>query len=116
MNLIVSIRMPPKRVAGSTGLAILVATMLMVGCGRNDSAGVLLEWLPPSEYDDGGVMPEGTVTAFRIYVDQEMVQQLEPTVTEYFLELPTGEWQGTISAVASGVESRLSEPLDVVID
>jgi hypothetical protein len=101
----------------STG-AILALVALLAGCAGSEPepSGVLLEWLPPSEYDDGGSLPDGSVTEYRIYVGQEMVQQLDPASTEYFLELPPGEWEVSISAVAEGVESRLSEPLAVVIE
>ena len=94
---------------------VITALALLVGACTEPS-GVTLQWMPPSQYDDGGTLPEGAVTESLVYVDQEMVQRLEPHLTEYFLELPSGEWEVTISAVAGNVESRLSEPLSVVID
>ena len=54
------------------------------GSGESNRAASLLEWLPPAEYDDGGELPAGVVTEYRIYVDQEMVQQVAPDATEYF--------------------------------
>ncbi len=100
-------------------LTLVVGTLILGGCSREEEvapSGVLLEWLPPSEYDDGGQLPEGAVTEYRIYVDQEMVQQVTPDATEYFLELPAGEWEVTISAVVEGIESRLSDSLTVVVE
>jgi hypothetical protein len=100
-------------------LTVMVGTLISAGCTQDEAvepSGVLLEWLPPAEYDDGGELPAGIVTEYRIYVDQEMVQQVAPDATEYFLELPAGEWEVTISAVAEGIESRLSEPLTVVVE
>jgi len=100
-------------------LTVMTGAFTLGACSREEvvePSGVLLEWLPPAEYDDGGELPDGIVTEYRIYVEQEMVQQVPPDTTEYFLELPAGEWEVTISAVADGVESRLSEPLSVVIE
>ncbi|MGI9258892.1 MAG: hypothetical protein ACR2QQ_08655 [Gammaproteobacteria bacterium] len=100
-------------------LAIVTGALISGGCTQEQTvepSGVLLEWLPPAEYDDGGNLPEDVVTEYRIYVDQEMVQQVAPDATEYFLELPAGEWEVTISAVADGIESRLSESLTVVVE
>ncbi len=97
----------------------MAGALISAGCSQQEElepSGVLLEWLPPSEYDDGGNLPAGVVTEYRIYVDQEMVQQVAPDATEYFLELPAGEWQVTISAVAEGIESRLSDPITVVVE
>ncbi len=95
-------------------------TLMAAACAdRRDEpepGGVALEWVPPSQYDDGGALPEDAVTEYRVYVDQEMVQRLEPHITDYYLELPAGEWDVAISAVVGGVESRLSEQLNVVIE
>ena len=99
-------------------LPIVIGVLIFGGCSQAEvePSGVLLEWLPPSEYDDGGQLPQEAVTEYRIYVDQEMVEQVSPEATEFFLELPAGEWEVTISAVAEGIESRLSEPLTVVVE
>ena len=45
-----------------------------------------------------------------------MVRRVEPDLTEFFLELPAGEWEVTVSAVVGDIESRLSEPRNVVIE
>lgn len=100
---------------------LLIAVALIVSaCGRGedeaDPSGVLLEWMPPSQYDDGGALADNAVTEYRLYVDQEMVRRVEPDLTEFFLELPTGEWEITVSAVVDDIESRLSEPMNVVIE
>ena len=100
----------------STGLAALSACSSPIEDSASDSEGVLLRWNPPSTYDDGGALPDAAVSEYRIYVDQQMVQRVEPELSEYFLELGPGAWAVTISAVVNGVESRLSEPLDVVVD
>ncbi len=97
-----------------TGLLLIAALLAISAC--SDPSGVTLRWTPPSQFDDGGALPDNAVTEYRVYVNQEMVQQIEPHLTEYFLELPTGEWQVTVSAVVDGIESRLSDSLDVVID
>ena len=81
-----------------------------------DEAGVLLKWVPPSQYTDGGAFADDAVTEYRLYVDQEIVRRLEPNLTEYFLPLPPGEWEVTVSSVVGDTESRLSEPLNVVIE
>ncbi len=100
---------------------LLIAVALIVsGCSRDeeeaDPSGVLLKWMPPSQYDDGGVLAENAVTEYRLYVDQEMVRRVEPHLTEFFLELPAGEWEITVSSVVGDIESRLSEPMNVVIE
>jgi len=77
---------------------------------------VMLRWMAPSQYDDGTAIPSNAVSEYRVYVDQDMVQRVDPQLTEYFLELPEGEWEVTISAVVDGIESRLSEPLNVVVE
>jgi len=97
-----------------TKLLLIASVLLISAC--SDPSGVTLRWAPPSQFDDGGALPDNGVTEYRVYVNQEMVQQIEPHLTEYFLELPAGEWQVTISAVVGGIESRLSDPLDVVIE
>ena len=109
------------RIPSSERAFLLIAVALIVSaCGRGqdgvDQSGVLLKWMPPSQYDDGGVLADNAVTEYRLYVDQEMVQRIEPNLTEFFLELPTGEWEITVSAVVGEIESRLSEPLSVVIE
>lgn len=101
----------------STKSALL---LIVFACGRAedeaDQRGVLLKWMPPSQYDDGGVLSDSAVTEYRLYIDQEMVRRVEPELTEFFLELPAGEWEITVSAVVDEIESRLSEPLNVVIE
>ena len=104
-----------------TGEILLAGLLLaLAACGGNvdepDPSGVTLKWLAPSEYDDGGALPDNAVSEYRVYVDQDMVQRVEPELTEYFLELPAGEWEITISAVVDGVESRLSDSLSVVVE
>ena len=106
----------------STGRALLLIAVALIvsACGGGDDAtnenGELLRWMPPTQYDDGGALVDTDVTEYRLYVDQEMVRRIEPNLTEYFLELPPGEWEITISAVVGDIESRLSEPFNVVID
>ncbi len=99
---------------------LIVAALIVSACGRGedeaDPSGVLLEWMPPSQYDDGGALADNAVTEYRLYVDQEMVRRVEPDLTEFFLELPAGEWEITVSAVVDDIESRLSEPMNVVIE
>ena len=97
-----------------TRLLLIASVLVISGC--SDPSGVTLRWTPPSQFDDGGALPDNAVTEYRVYVNQDLVQQIEPHLTEYFLELPSGEWQVTVSAVVDGIESRLSDPLDVVID
>ena len=100
-----------------TRLLLIASVLVISGCSDlSDPSGVTLRWAPPSQFDDGGALPDNAVTEYRVYVNQEMVQQIEPHLTEYFLELPTGEWQVTVSVVVGGIESRLSDPLDVVIE
>jgi len=72
--------------------------------------------MAPAQYDDGGALPDNAVSEYRVYVNQDMVQRVDPQLTEYFLELPAGEWEVTISAVVDGVESRLSDPMSVVVE
>ena len=103
----------------TTVLPIAVALILSAcGEGGNEAAehSVTLRWTPPSQYDDGSALADQAVSEYRLYVDQELVQRVEPNLTEYSLELPVGEWEVTISAVVGGVESRLSEPFNVVIE
>ncbi len=97
-----------------TGLLLIASVLAISAC--SDPSGVALQWTPPSQFDDGGALPDNAVTEYRVYVNQDLVQQIEPHLTEYFLELPSGEWQVTVSAVVGGIESRLSDPLDVVIE
>ena len=97
-----------------TRLLLITSALVIAAC--SDPSGVTLRWTPPSQFDDGGALPDNAVTEYRVYVNQDLVQQIEPHLTEYFLELPAGEWQVTVSAVVGGIESRLSDPLDVVID
>ena len=103
----------------STLLLIAAATVLM-GCANEEDVlerqGVQLRWELPSEYDDGAEFAADAVVEYRIYVDQEMVQRIDQGTTEYFLELPAGEWVVTISSVVDGFESQMSAPLDVVIE
>jgi hypothetical protein len=105
----------------SESALLLVAVVLIISaCGGGDDPtnenGELLRWMPPTQYDDGGALVDTDVTEYRLYVDQEMVRRIEPNLTEYFLELPPGEWEITISAVVGDIESRLSEPFNVVIE
>ncbi len=102
----------------SESALLLVAVALIISAcgGGDDENGELLQWMPPTQYDDGGALVDTDVTEYRLYVDQEMVRRIEPNLTEYFLELPPGEWEITISAVVGDIESRLSEPLNVVIE
>ena len=109
------------RIPSAENAFLLVAVALIVSaCGGGedgtDESGVLLQWMPPSQFDDGGALVDTDVTEYRLYVDQQMVRRVEPNLTEYFLELPAGEWEITISAVVGDIESRLSEPLNVIID
>lgn len=109
------------RIPSPQSALLLIAVALIVSaCGRGedeaDQNGVLLKWIPPSQYDDGGALADSAVTEYRLYVDQEMVRRVEPDLTEFFLELPAGEWEVTVSAVVGDIESRLSEPLNVVIE
>ncbi len=109
------------RIPSTENAYLLIAVALFVSaCGERESeadqSGVMLRWMPPSQYDDGGALADDAVTEYRLYVDQEMVRRIEPNLTEYFLELPAGEWEITVSAVVGDIESRLSEPLDVVIE
>lgn len=102
-------------------IPLLIVLFLSACAGEEDQTvadgdGVILHWMAPSQYDDGGPLPDGAVSEYRIYVDQEMVQRVDPELTEYFLELGSGEWEVTISAVVEGVESRLSDSLAVEIE
>jgi hypothetical protein len=101
-------------------LIIAAAAIVLAGCANEedtpDRQGVQLRWESPSEYDDGVDLAVDAVVEYRIYVDQEMVQRIDQGITEYFLELPAGEWMVTISSVVNGVESRMSDPLEVVIE
>ena len=67
-------------------IAVTTALLLSACAGEDDQAvtdgdGVMLRWMAPSQYDDGGPLPDGAVSEYRIYVDQEMVQRLEPDLT-----------------------------------
>jgi hypothetical protein len=100
---------------------LLLSLMLALSaCGGNEDqsepSGVTLRWTAPSQYDDGSALPDNAVSEYRVYVDQDMVQRVDPQLTEFFLELPEGEWEVTISAVVDGIESRLSDPLAVVVE
>jgi hypothetical protein len=101
-------------------LILVAAALALAGCTNEidvpDRQGVQLRWESPSEYDDGVELAADAVVEYRIYVDQEMVQRIDQGITEYFLELPAGEWVVTISSVVNGVESRMSDALDVVIE
>ena len=103
-----------------TALLVIAVALIVSACGRAedeaDQSGVLLKWMPPSRYDDGGTLADNAVTEYRLYVDQEMVRRVEPDLTEFFLELPAGEWEVTVSAVVGDIESRLSEPMNVVVE
>lgn len=103
-----------------SALLLIAVALIVSACGRGkdeaDPSGVLLKWMPPSRFDDGGALADNAVTEYRLYVDQEMVRRVEPDLTEFFLELPAGEWEVTVSAVVGDIESRLSEPLNVVIE
>lgn len=106
------------RLPSSKSALLLVAVALIVSAcgGGDDESGYLVQWMPPTQYGDGGAIVETDVIEYRLYVDQELVQRVEPHLTEYYLELPAGEWEITISAVVGDVESRMSVPLNVVIE
>jgi hypothetical protein len=101
-------------------LLLVAAATFLAGCANEedvpDRQGVQLRWESPSEYDDGADIAANAVVEYRIYVDQDMVQRVDQGITEYFLELSIGEWEVTISSVVDGVESQMSDPLDVVIE
>ena len=103
-----------------TSILLTAVALILSACGAGgdgaDESGVTLKWVPPSQYTDGGALEDDAVTEYRLYVDQEMVRRLEPYLTEYFLPLPPGEWEVTVSSVVGDIESRLSEPLNVVIE
>lgn len=98
---------------------LLFALVISVGACQGESEpeayGVTLTWLPPGEFEDGRELPEDLLTEYRIYVDDYVVATVGADQTEYFLELPPGEWEVSISAVAGGMESTHVETTRVTI-
>jgi len=83
--------------------------------GLASPSGVMLNWLAPSEYEDGSFLGLTELDEFRVYVDQKLVGIVEPHVTRYFLELPTGKWEVALSSVAGGIESLPTQPVFIEI-
>ena len=97
-----------------TCILAAVLSLCAHACDR-EPQGVTLTWMPPTEFEDGSALPPESVSEYRIYVGEDRVASVAPDQTEYFLELPPGEWDVTISAVAYGVESPHGEPAHVTI-
>ena len=98
---------------------LLAAALSVCACAcerETEAQGVTLTWMPPTEFEDGSTLPPESLSEYRIYVGDDMVATVPPDQTEYFLELPPGEWEVAISAVAYGVESPHGEPAHVTIE
>ena len=98
----------------------MIAALLIVGCDHSDPElplpGVItLNWVAPSEYEDGSFLGLSNLDEFRIYVDQQLVAVVEPHLTSYLLELPAGNWAVSMSSVARGVESLPTHPVLIEI-
>lgn len=98
----------------------MIATFLVVGCdhsspGQRSPGGITLNWVAPSEYEDGSFLGLSNLDEFRIYVDQQLVAVVEPHLTSYFLELPSGSWAVSMSSVARGVESLPTHPVMIEV-
>lgn len=102
-------------------IASLLAPFLVAGCGNTDRtphgprSGITLSWVAPSQYDDGSFLGLSELDEFRIYVDDNLSEVVEPHLTEFFLELPAGVWAVSMSSVAEGLESPPTEPVVVEI-
>lgn len=96
-------------------LLLVVASFISISGGCTKYGGVTLNWAPPSEYSNGDSLPLEELTEYRVYVDLKLVASVEPSATEYYLELPYGEWDVVVSAVAGYAESPLSETVQVRI-
>ena len=72
--------------------------------------------MPPGEFEDGSELAEELLTEYRIYVNDHVVATVGADKTEFFLELPPGEWDVAISAVAGGLESSHVETTRVTIE
>ena len=98
-----------------------IAPMFVAGCDQaSESAfpppeGVTLNWTAPTEYQDGSFLPWSELDEFRIYIDQKLVGIVEPHLTSYQLDLPTGEWAISMSSVARGIESLPTDPILIEI-
>jgi hypothetical protein len=98
----------PKSVL--SGTLVLAAALSIAACHREaKTGGITLTWVPPAEYEDGSTLSANSLTAYRVYVDRRLVATVDPERTQYFLELPAGEYDVTVSAVAKNMESRPSE-------
>lgn len=94
----------------------MIVPAFVAGCDSSDDAwpaanGITLNWTAPTEYHDGSFLPWSELDEFRIYVDQKLTGTAEPHVTSYRLELPTGEWEVSMSSVARGIEGLPSDPV-----
>ena len=102
-----------------TWLLAAALSVCAAACERETEAqGVTLTWLPPTEFEDGRALPPGSLTEYRIYVGEDRVATVAPDRTEYFLELPPGEYRITArlrdSARTDGWDYTLTE--DVVLE
>jgi len=77
----------------------------------NTPGGLTLNWIAPTEYQDGSFLPWSELDEFRIYADQKLVGNVAAHLTSYHLALPAGAWEISMSSVARGVESLPSDPV-----
>ena len=98
----------------------VIVSAFIAGCDHSESmyptplntpGSITLNWVAPTEYQDGSFLPWSELDEFRIYVDQKLAGGVEAHLTSYHLALPAGEWEVSMSSVAQGIESLPSDPV-----
>lgn len=100
---------------------LVIVLVFVAGCDQQSETafpppeGVTLNWIAPTEYHDGSFLPWSELDEFRIYIDRKLVGTVEPHLTSHRLDLPTGEWEISMSSVARGIESLPTSPVLIEI-